>query len=84
MYLFLTSNIFIEKFTHVWAIFFMEMSRCKRENRATYLFTEFDGFVLIFTFFLISFDFSVVFFQMDKFNAFGNYIFYEFNVIHYS
>ena len=30
MYLFLTSNIFIEKFTHVWAIFFMEMSRCKR------------------------------------------------------
>ena len=51
MYLFLTSNIFIEKFTHVWAIFFMEMSRCKRENRATYLFTEFDGFVLIFTFF---------------------------------
>ena len=35
-------------------------------------------------FFLISFDFSVVFFQMDMFNAFGNYIFYEFKVIHHS
>ena len=43
MYLFLTSNIFIEKFTHVWAIFF--------HGNKSYLFTEFDGFVLIFTFF---------------------------------
>ena len=32
MQIFLTSSIFNEKFTHVWEIFVMIISRLKREN----------------------------------------------------
>ena len=86
MYLFLTSNIFIEKFTHVWAIFFMEMSRCKRGNLLcdVFVYRIWRFCINFYLFYLLSFDFSYVFFQMDMFNAFGNYIFYEFKVIHHS
>ena len=78
MYLFLTSNIFIEKFTHVWAIFFMEMSRCKRGNLLCDIFVYriWRFCINFYLFYLIYFDFSIVFFQMDMFSAFGNYIFF--------